>query len=197
MVEDDATLVPEPPTEIQLEVSQPPLSQTDDSQEVLPPPVRPPKLPPKKKSSKQEKATPGSSFQAATTPPVATPPVTTQPTTLPPSHPMQGASQGTGLFYHHMSPYFLPEFYPPKETTHTTSYLQSKPRKFGQPTNAVLGLESVADHRSTGLDPHAHYSGRRASLFLFILLMMLPNDLGLLELPAALLALAITSGVRR
>ncbi|RYR29198.1 hypothetical protein Ahy_B01g053540 [Arachis hypogaea] len=57
--------------------------------------VRPPKLPPKRKSSKQEKATPGSSSQAATTPPAPTPPATSQPTTLPPSHPMQGASQGT------------------------------------------------------------------------------------------------------
>ncbi|XP_020959110.1 uncharacterized protein LOC110262722 [Arachis ipaensis] len=91
----EASVVPEAPTEIQLEASQPPLSQTDDSQEVLPPLVRPPKLPPKRKSSKQEKATPGSSFQAATTPPAATPPATTQPTTLPPAHPMQGASQGT------------------------------------------------------------------------------------------------------
>ncbi|RYR34722.1 hypothetical protein Ahy_A10g049723 [Arachis hypogaea] len=62
---------------------------------VLPPPVRPPKLPPKRKSSKQEKATPGSNFQAGTTAPAATPPATSQPTTLPPSHPMQGASQGT------------------------------------------------------------------------------------------------------
>ncbi|XP_020967560.1 branchpoint-bridging protein-like [Arachis ipaensis] len=91
----EASVVPESPTEIQLEASQPPLSQIDDSQEVLPPPVRPPKLPPKRKSSKQEKATPGSSSQAATTQTAPTPPATTQPTTLPPSHPMQGASQGT------------------------------------------------------------------------------------------------------
>ncbi|RYR19838.1 hypothetical protein Ahy_B03g064729 [Arachis hypogaea] len=91
----EASVVPEPPTEIQLEASQPPLSQTDDSQEVLPPPVRPPKLPPKRKSSKQENATPGSSSEAATTQTAPTPSATTQPTTLPPSHPMQGASQGT------------------------------------------------------------------------------------------------------
>ncbi|RYR73669.1 hypothetical protein Ahy_A02g008122 [Arachis hypogaea] len=56
---------------------------------------------------------------------------------------------------------------------------------FGQLTNALPRLDSVADHRSTSLDPHAHHSGRRAYLFLFILLMMLPNDLGMLELPAA------------
>ncbi|RYR27098.1 hypothetical protein Ahy_B02g061429 [Arachis hypogaea] len=72
-----------------------PQNSEDELEKILPPPVRPPKMPPKRKSSKQEKATPGSSFQAATTPPAATPPATSQPTTLPPSHPMQGASQGT------------------------------------------------------------------------------------------------------
>ncbi|RYR43002.1 hypothetical protein Ahy_A08g039432 [Arachis hypogaea] len=63
--------------------------------------------------------------------------------------------------------------------------------------NDLPGLESVPDHRSTGLDPQAHHSGKRASLFLFILLMMLPNDRGLFELPAALVALAITIGLQR
>ncbi|QHO27291.1 uncharacterized protein DS421_7g206750 [Arachis hypogaea] len=58
-------------------------------------------------------------------------------------------------------------------------------------------LESIPDHRSTDLDPQPHYFGKHDSLFLFILLVMLPNDRGLFELPAALLALAITVGLQR
>ncbi|RYR04808.1 hypothetical protein Ahy_B06g084582 [Arachis hypogaea] len=63
--------------------------------------------------------------------------------------------------------------------------------KFGQPMNGLSGLESVLDYCNTGLDPHPHNSGKRESLFLVILLIMLPKDRRLFELPAALLALAI------
>ncbi|RYR28285.1 hypothetical protein Ahy_B01g052405 [Arachis hypogaea] len=69
----------EAPTEIHLEPSQPPLSKTDDSQQVLPSLVRPPKLPPKRKFSKQEKIASGSSNLPATTPPGSS-----QPTRNPP-----------------------------------------------------------------------------------------------------------------
>ncbi|XP_020961164.1 uncharacterized protein LOC110263740 [Arachis ipaensis] len=76
-------------------------------------------------------------------------------------------------------------------------YKTCKFHEFRQPRNGLPRLESVPDHRSTGLDPQAHHSGKRASLFLFILLMMLPNDRGLFEFPAALLVLAITFGLQR
>ncbi|RYR69115.1 hypothetical protein Ahy_A03g015645 [Arachis hypogaea] len=54
-----------------------------------------------------------------------------------------------------------------------------------------FGLESVADHRNTGLDPHSHHFDKRESLFLVILLIMFSKDRRLFELPTVLLVLAI------
>ncbi|RYR67189.1 hypothetical protein Ahy_A03g013496 [Arachis hypogaea] len=83
------------------------------------------------------------------------------------------------------------------EKSNYSEQLKNLEQLFGQPRNGLPGLESVPDHRSTGLDPQLHHSGKRDSLFLFILLMMLLNDHGLFKLPAALLALAITVGFQR
>ncbi|RYR35194.1 hypothetical protein Ahy_A10g050326 [Arachis hypogaea] len=63
----DATPVPQPQTKIQLELSQPPLSETGDSQQVSPTPVRPLKFPPKKELSKATKSTSRSSNPSAST----------------------------------------------------------------------------------------------------------------------------------
>ncbi|RYR71129.1 hypothetical protein Ahy_A02g005426 [Arachis hypogaea] len=80
-----AAPVPQAPTEINLDLSEPPLSTTDDSEQVLPSPVRPPKLPLKRKFSKHhEKIASGSS----------NPPGSSQPARNPLTNPMQGATQG-------------------------------------------------------------------------------------------------------
>ncbi|RYR64294.1 hypothetical protein Ahy_A03g010428 [Arachis hypogaea] len=91
-----AAPVPEAPTEINLDQSQPPSEATDDSQQVLPSPVRPPKLPLKRKLAKGcEKPASGSSNPPVTTPPAATPPGSSHTLRNPPPNPMQGATQGT------------------------------------------------------------------------------------------------------
>ncbi|RYQ82851.1 hypothetical protein Ahy_B10g101414 [Arachis hypogaea] len=78
--------VPEAPTEINLDQSQPPLEATDDSQQ----------LPLKRKLAKGcEKPTSRSSNPPVTTPPAATPPRSSHTSRNPPPNPMQGATQGT------------------------------------------------------------------------------------------------------
>ncbi|RYR41513.1 hypothetical protein Ahy_A08g037914 [Arachis hypogaea] len=66
-----------PLVEIQLDLSQLVLSETDDFQQVQPLSVRPTKLPPKRKLSTTKKNTPSTSTPAATTQPIITPPVST------------------------------------------------------------------------------------------------------------------------
>ncbi|XP_020961060.1 uncharacterized protein LOC107646303 [Arachis ipaensis] len=63
----DAPPMPQDQVEIQLDLNQPVLSETDDSQQVQPPFVRPTKLPSKRKLSTPEKNTPSTSTPAATT----------------------------------------------------------------------------------------------------------------------------------
>ncbi|XP_015949819.1 uncharacterized protein LOC107474693 [Arachis duranensis] len=64
----DAPAVTQDQVEIQLDLSQPIMSETDDSQQVQPPPVRPSKLPPKRKLS-----TPTATTQPTSTPSASTP----------------------------------------------------------------------------------------------------------------------------
>ncbi|RYR06702.1 hypothetical protein Ahy_B05g074007 [Arachis hypogaea] len=88
----DAPAVSQDQVEIQLDLSQPILSETDDSQQVQQPPVRPPKLPPKRKlstpsattqpsstPSASTASTPSASTPSATTPSASTLPTSSQP----------------------------------------------------------------------------------------------------------------------
>ncbi|RYQ94990.1 hypothetical protein Ahy_B08g089974 [Arachis hypogaea] len=73
----DAPALSQDQVEIQLDHSQSILSETDDSQQVQPPPVRPPKLPPKRKLSAPTKTSPSTSIPTATTQPTSTPSAST------------------------------------------------------------------------------------------------------------------------
>ncbi|RYR66955.1 hypothetical protein Ahy_A03g013162 [Arachis hypogaea] len=88
-----AVPVPQAPTKINLDQSEPPLEAHDDSQHFIPSPVRPSKLPLKRKLAKYyEKTASGSSNPPATTPPAATPPGSSHTARNPPPNPMQGAT---------------------------------------------------------------------------------------------------------
>ncbi|RYR63793.1 hypothetical protein Ahy_A04g021551 [Arachis hypogaea] len=89
----DAPVVSQDQVEIQLDLSQPIMSETDDSQQVQQPPVRPSKLPPKRKLSTpsattQPSSTPSASttsLPSASTPSATTPSASTLPTSSQPA----------------------------------------------------------------------------------------------------------------
>ncbi|RYR20788.1 hypothetical protein Ahy_B03g066025 [Arachis hypogaea] len=73
----DAPAMSQDQVEIQLDLSQPILSETDDSQQVQPPPVQPSELSPKRKLSTPKKNSPSTSIPTATTQPTSTPSAST------------------------------------------------------------------------------------------------------------------------
>ncbi|XP_057720285.1 uncharacterized protein LOC130934766 [Arachis stenosperma] len=102
----DAPAVSQDQVEIQLDLSQPIMSETDDSQRVQPPPVRPSKLPPKRRLS-----TPTATTQPTSTPSVSTPSPPSA-STLPTSSQPASTEIATNLPAMRFVP--NPEFKPPR-----------------------------------------------------------------------------------